>query len=75
MAPCPLERVQQCHQNPTARHADGMAQRDGTSANIHLRYAKMSGITAYEMEHLTIHTTIHSHSCKRQFMVSIYLQC
>ena len=32
----PLERVQQGHQHSAAGHADGMAQRDGTTAHIHL---------------------------------------
>lgn len=32
-----LKRVQQGHQYSAARHADGVAQGDGTTAHIHLR--------------------------------------
>lgn len=37
MASSPLKRMQQGHQHSAAGHANGMAQRNGTTTHIHLR--------------------------------------
>lgn len=37
VASSPLKRMQQGHQHSAAGHANGMAQRNGTTTHIHLR--------------------------------------
>lgn len=43
--PFPLQSVQQGHQHPATRHTNGMSERDGTAADVHLwRRSYMSAL-------------------------------